>query len=80
MVIPPTSLDLVVKAQAIAILGIADWLSQRNDVPQAVRQSLLQALTTVPIIVGGDLGSEAELEMKEKANVILTRLIGQPAH
>ena len=75
----PVSLDLVVKAQSIALMGIAEWMSDRTDVPEAVKRSLIQVLTTIPILVGGELGPEAENEMKEKANAIMMRIIGKPA-
>ena len=74
--IPPTSLDLIVKAQSMALLGIAEWLSQQPDVPKSVLSSLLQVLTTVPILVGCDLGPEMEREMKERANTVLERIVG----
>lgn len=72
--IPAMSLDFVVKAQSFALMGIADWLSQRNDVPIYILDSMLNLLTTIPIIVGGDLGPEAENEMKQQANLILARI------
>jgi hypothetical protein len=74
----PVSLDLVVKAQAIALLGIVEWLSERDDVSADIKHSLVQVLTTTPILLGRDLGPEAEAEMKEKANAILTKIVGQP--
>ena len=76
--LPPVSLDLLVKAQGIALLGIAEWMSERSDVPPAVMNSLLQALATIPILVGGDLDPEAAAEMRERANAIAIRITGSP--
>ena len=77
--IPQLSLDALVKAQGFALMGIADWMSQQPDVPDNVKRDLVNMLTAVPIIVGGDLGEEAEVEMKKRANTILERLIGTSA-
>lgn len=77
--LPPTSADLVLKAQSLALMGIAEWLAERSDVPQHILNTLLNLLTTVPVLVGGDLGPEAELELKTKANAILTKIVGSSA-
>jgi hypothetical protein len=74
----PASLDALVKAQGIALLGIAEWMSERSDVPPPVMKSLLQVLAAIPILVGGDLGPEAESEMRAKANAVAIRITGGP--